>query len=76
MPHKFSALTISGVEVFLEGIEDFDGLREGLHLLIWAYLQLNIDEGLDGLISGQFLRDFDSLMEMILFLQEHAENTD
>jgi hypothetical protein len=60
-------------EIFVEGLEDIDGLRTGLYFVMWEYLEASIDEGADHRVNGKFLRDFNSLLEFLLLLQEHLK---
>ena len=73
MPYKISPGQLKGVEIFLEGTDDFEALWNGLYLVMWEYLERNIDEGVGEEINGKFLSDFNSLMEMIWFLHESAK---
>jgi hypothetical protein len=70
MPYKISPGLLQGVEIFLESTEDFEGLWNGLYLVMWEYLQNNIDEGVAEEIRGEFLGDFNNLMELVWLLHE------
>lgn len=58
------------LEIYLEAMNEFDNLHNGLRHVMWAYLEENIDKGLDEKITGNFLKNFDSLMELIWFIYE------
>jgi len=54
---------------YLKDAEDVKLLREGLYFVVWSYLEENIDTGLDRRVNGVFLTDFNSLLEVLLILE-------
>jgi hypothetical protein len=65
---------IDALVSYLQDSEDIKGLREGLFLVVWNYLEENIDTGLDRRITGVFLTDFNSLEEVLLILERELRN--
>jgi hypothetical protein len=60
---------------YLQEVQDLKGLREGLYLVVWEYLQWNLDTGLDSRINGKFLVDFNSLIEVLCILEANIPHT-
>ena len=67
---KLSAGMITVTEIFLENIDSINGLREGLYFLTLEYLEKNIDVGTDNRVRGNFLRDFNDLLEFLFALED------
>jgi hypothetical protein len=67
---RLTAGMITITEIFLENIVSASNLRKGLYFILMDYLQENIDSGADHRVSGNFLRDFDDLLEFLFALEE------
>lgn len=65
MPYNLSPDVLKSVLVFLECTEDAQALYRGLHIIAWDYMEKNIDTGVHEEINGQFLADFNSLLELV-----------
>ena len=72
MPLQLTPKVARTLEIYLESMDEFDNLVEGLREVMWTYLEDHIDEGVDVRITGNFLKNFYSLLELFLSLHEHS----
>jgi hypothetical protein len=67
---KIETETMEALQSFLDNCMSVKKLREGLYLVMWDYLASNVDSGVDEEITGEFLRDFDGLLNLLLYVEE------
>jgi hypothetical protein len=70
---KIETETMEALQSFIDNCMSVKKLREGLYLVMWEYLTENINEGVDEEISGEFLRDFDGLLNLLLYVEERLK---
>jgi hypothetical protein len=67
---KLTPAHIAITEIFIDNIGMIQVLRDGLYLLVLEYLERNINSGVDDRISGEFVKDFNNLLEFLYALED------
>jgi|HubBroStandDraft_1064217.scaffolds.fasta_scaffold27739_4 hypothetical protein len=79
MPDKLNSAVVEAMRLFVDSEPYYEGLWNGLYVLLMDYLSGNADVGLGRDIGGIFFDDLNALMELIWVLHEiesHDENSD
>jgi hypothetical protein len=70
MPDNLNSAVAEAVGLFVDSEPYYEGLWNGLYVLLTDYLAGNADSGLGADVDGIFFEDFNALMELIWVLHE------